>query len=135
MGAWGSGSFENDGALDFVGALTAQATIKPVEDALNAVLVIDDYIDAMDGEEAIVAAEVVALLRGYPLAELPPDLDVWHKTHQLTVDNALVERAIRAMERITQPDISELYELWEEADDERAHWQNNMANLLARLRR
>lgn len=70
MGAWGSGSFENDGALDFA------AEIAGPDDLLKPLRVEnpDQKIDADLACEIIVIAECVAAMRGYPSDDIPSQL-------------------------------------------------------------
>lgn len=134
MGAWGEGHFENDSALDFVGTVVNQETLTPVVAALDALLAQDDYIDAYYAEEALAAAEVVALLKGHPNPATPDELTRWQQTHALTASPELVAKSIKAVERASaDPEASELYELWEESEEVDA-WLAHVNDLLARLR-
>lgn len=134
MGTWGNGNFDNDGALDLLDMLTSQDTLKPVEDAFDAILTLDGYIDIDYGEEAVSAAEAVALLKGKPADWVPESLAEWHQSHQLSVDDALIAKAIRAVEKATtDPEISEFCGTREEGPG-LPGWYANIANLLERLR-
>lgn len=130
MGTWGDGHFENDGALDFVVELTSQDSLAPIETAFDEILSVKGYIDVDYGEYAIAAAEIIALLRGKPLTSLPDDVIQWHNQHQLKVNDALVAKAIQAVELTTNTERSEFAELRDELDG----WANNITDLLARLR-
>lgn len=135
MGTWGNGNFDNDGALDLLVMLTAQDTLKPVEDAFDAILAVDGYMDVDYGEHAVSAAEVVALLKGKPAEWMPESLAEWHQSHQLEVDGALIAKAIRAVEKATtDPKISEFREIREEGPGLPWYGYANIANLLERLR-
>lgn len=136
MGAWGEGNFENDGALDFVGDLTEQDSLQPVEAAFDAALQAladEDYIDAFYAEQVLAAAEVVAMLKGQPVDKLPPKLTQWQQAQRLTVDDALDKKAIAAVEKVMTDPESELRELWAETDDFEA-WLATVKDLLERLR-
>lgn len=132
MGTWDYGNFDNDGAMDFIGFFTEQDSLTPVETAFDAILAVEDYIDADYGVEAIAAAEVVALLRGHPSASVPDGLTTWHQSHQLTVNDALTTKAIQAVQKAADSDQSELRELWEDAEFE--EWYPHITDLLTRLR-
>jgi hypothetical protein len=94
MGAWGSGSFENDAALDFLvdvddapeglGSEVAPGKIGMILGALAVVVhgstdladmpdgedESDEYVESDDACYAIVAAEIIAAARGKPSPEL-----------------------------------------------------------------
>lgn len=133
MGTWGYDHFENDGALDFLDRLIAQDTLTPVEEAFYAILSLDDYIDVDYGEEAVAAAEVVALLRGNPRKSLPEPLTEWHQSHQLPVNDALTAQAIQSVEKAIDPEVSEFRQLREEGEGP-SDWYTNIIDLLNRLR-
>lgn len=66
-GAWGSGSFENDDALDLSTNLAQQPDTALVYQTLRgAVRDRTAYLEAPDGSAAVAAAEVVAALKGHP---------------------------------------------------------------------
>lgn len=71
MGAWGSGSFDNDDALDWVNDLEGSKGTAVIEFALQAVLDESDYLEAPECSAALCAAEVVAALKGAPGQGLP----------------------------------------------------------------
>jgi hypothetical protein len=129
MGAWGTGIFESDGALDFVGMVIQTDDLAAIESALNEVLAEDDYLDAYVSETALVSGEVIAALRGHP-GELPDDLREWiSKVGSASVEMAHL--AQQAIHRIMTAN-SELRELWEESD-EFDLWQQGIDDLLQRL--
>jgi hypothetical protein len=70
MGAWGAGSFENDDALDFAGA------IESVQDLVDALVLRtpDDPIEAPVACRIVVVCECVAAMRGHWHPEFPPAL-------------------------------------------------------------
>ena len=71
MGAWGTGSFENDDAANWIAEL---GTIVP--DHLAQILVqaadYPSYLEAPASRIAVAAAEVIAALNGSPAQEAPP---------------------------------------------------------------
>ena len=79
MGAWGSGSFKNDDAMDWVWTLEGdtdgsvlRATLTPVAETSP-----DDYLEAPDACCALAAAEVVAAGSGTPAIGLPEEVNRW----------------------------------------------------------
>ncbi|UTT62824.1 DUF4259 domain-containing protein [Microcella humidisoli] len=130
MGAWGSGSFENDDALDAVDALVdGSFTLDELREA-----VAGDYLEAPEGSVALALVEVAlaALGRIDPPAELD-EVDIRLLATQL--DDAAYELILTAAERVVQPDGSELYELWEDAgEDELAEWRTAAVSSVDLLR-
>ncbi len=135
MGAWGAGSFDNDTACDWSYDLEETDDLSLVEDALERVLEAgDEYLDAMDAEEALAAAEVIARLQGNfgeKNAYTEP-VDEWVAANPLPVSPELAKRSHAVIERIVGSE-SELAELWEESEsfDE---WKAAVAELKGRIR-
>lgn len=119
MGTWGSGSFENDDALDAVDALVdGSFAFDELREALAT-----DYLEVPDGAVALALVEVAlaALGRIDPPAELD-EVDIRLLATQF--DDATYELILRAAERAVQSDGSELYEVWLDAgDEELAEWR------------
>ena len=129
MGAWGTGIFESDGALDFVLELTDTADLELVQQAFDEVReASEDYMDADIAERGLVSAEVVAALTGSP-GDLPDDLADW-LTGQ-TLDPGITRKQAHQAVRMIRDD-SELRELWEESDDFDG-WLDGINDLLERL--
>ena len=125
MGAWGSGSFENDAALDFV------AEIETLDD-LMAALVCDAPQAGINVDQAcriIVAAECAAALCGHPCENFPGELAA--KLAGIGRSKALEESARTLLSRVITE--SELSELWAEAGA--SEWNAAMTNLIERLGR
>ena len=112
MGAWGSGSFENDDAANWLAQL---GTIGP--DDLTKIIgtAVDDtgYFEAPAASIVVAAAEVVAALNGHPLKEIPPEIVKW-TTNRQTLAPELKALTLRALDRVRKN--SELKDLWLEAD-------------------
>ena len=129
MGAWGTGTFENDDAMDFVIILLESDSLSPVEKVLRAVVDVEDYLEVDQGANGLAAAEVIAALRGHP-GKLPSELEAW-VTKIGTASDEMVTLARRAVGRIMTEN-SELRDLWEETD-EFSVWQAEVDDLLKRL--
>jgi hypothetical protein len=112
MGAWGSGSFENDDAADW---LTQLEAIAP--DDLTRIFdkAVDDtaYFEAPAASVVVAAAEVVAALNGSPVKGIPPEIVKW-TTSRKPPTPELKALALRALDRVRKN--SELKDLWLEAD-------------------
>jgi len=113
VGAWGTGSFENDDAADWLASL---ATVTPGQLTPIFAHAADDpeYLEGPEASVAVAAAEVVAALNGSPAESAPAAIDVWTKSHPQALTPQLRELAARAMDRVRRN--SELKDLWMEAD-------------------
>lgn len=132
MGAWGTGSFENDAALDWVYAFRDSSGTAQLTQTLQTALDDTDYLDLDDASAAVATAEVVAALKGVPAPDLPDEVQAWVANEPTTPDPALIDLALRAIDRVLGPD-SELKEIWEESDLAN-RWQGGINNLKRRLR-
>jgi hypothetical protein len=134
MGAWGTGIFDNDGALDYVGDIVIDSGLSQIEATLDRVLSIKlEYLEAPDAENALAAAEILARLQGRVNAEKSTDeLEQWIKKTKISPSGELLEKARQSVARIlTEP--SELLELWNESDEDGAEWRACVENLASRL--
>lgn len=132
MGAWGHGNFDNDAALDFIYFLDRHEGISEIESAVQAVVNNEGYLDADYASCALAAGEAVALIRGKPAKSLPEYLVKWHQKHNYSVDGALVEQTIQAVEKVLAE--SELRDLWSDADTLFEDWKQAVNELLERLK-
>jgi hypothetical protein len=133
MGTWGTGTFENDGASDWVYDLEeAKAPASFLAETLKSGLN-EEYLESTDASNALAAAEVVAALLGHPAANLPQSVTSWLSNHAgLELPPDLREQAVAAVDRAHSPP-SELLELWEESG-EMENWLAGLTNLEARLK-
>lgn len=131
MGAWGTGSFENDDAMDFAGDLIDGGDAAQLRAALEAIPR-EGYIEAMDATNAIAAAEIVAAAHGRAGSDLPEDMAAWVTKHRGDVNVKMLTLARDVVMRIAEDKQSELRELWEESDDF-AEWMVAVDGLLKRL--
>lgn len=129
MGIWGHGSFENDGALDWLAKLEADG-IEAIREALQPNT--DQYIEVDDASYVIAAAEVVATVRGHGAEDLPDKITAWIESNVSSIADEDVALARKAVARIRES--SELQELWADHGPENA-WERYTANLLDRLAR
>lgn len=131
MGAWGSGSFENDDALDWLGEFCDEPGEETISDAFGAVNEIgSEYLEAPECSMALAAAEVVAALKGASSQNLPEAARECFAKLRLNATGDVVATALKAVERIRTD--SELKELWEEQDP--AEWYAAVDDLAARLK-
>lgn len=133
MGAWGADSFENDEASDWLADFCDAPDEALISDALSIVAEMDssDYLEAHECSVGIAAAEVVAVLKGAPNANLVSEAKECLVNLEIKADPSLVALALRAVERIKTN--SELKELWDESETP-AEWSQAVANLEVRLK-
>src|SRR6185369_3806025 len=103
MGAWGHRVFENDGALDFAAGVTDGGGIGAIEEIFDRLLGVGgDFLEASDAEEALMAAEIVARIKGKPGAQATyfNEIDAWIAKARPAVSAALFDKAKRVVTRI-----------------------------------
>jgi len=137
MGAWGTGSFENDSAGDML-AEYAAAGVSVIEQYLMEASEFDPsaYMESYLGAGAIAAAEVVAFAHGHGLVGLPASIVERINLHGEDVreNRQLVDYAKAIFGPVMNHDQSEHFQLWAEvpgADFEQ--FKANVADLRARL--
>lgn len=128
MGAWGSGSFENDTALDWASEVQSIDDVRAPFERLKAVG--SGYVDADLACEVIAAAEAIAMLMGRKSADFPDDL-----AERLSgePDNEVYHQARSAVMQVMRK--SELAELWQEGAEETGNneWLAALTGLVDRL--
>jgi Domain of unknown function (DUF4259) len=134
MGAWGSGSFENDDASDWIADFCDEPDKELISDALSTVAEMgaDEYLEAPECSVGIAAAEIVAALKGAANPDLPDDAKECVAKLNIKADPRMASLALKAIERIKTN--SELKELWDEAESPN-EWYSAIDNLETRLRK
>jgi len=135
MGAWGTGIFDNDTACDWAYDLKETSDLSLIESALDKILKVGaEYLYASEAVEALAAAETVARLKGNwgIRNSYTEKMDKWVETTRLTPPQALVEKALRGIERVLSGP-SELLELWGEGEEFTA-WEESVKDLSRRLK-
>ena len=132
-GAWDTGPFANDDALDWVWELSESNDASVIETALSSAANSSGYLEAPTASMAIAAAEVVAALRGNPRPELPEDVTTWVQNHDVAVEDDLLKIARQAIENIKKKESSELAQLWVDSEDLMDAWLKDLDDLLTRL--
>lgn len=113
MAGWGTGSFENEDAQNFLGQLKSLG-IDDLRQILARAADVRDYMEAPESSVAIAAAEVVAALKGAPSSNLPREIADWISATGSGSTTDLNELARRAVSKIRSS--SELKDLWLEAE-------------------
>ncbi len=119
MGAIGTGPFENDDALDFLGELAerpAAERANAVLSALDAVLLTTGYVEAPVMCEAVAAAAAVGASLNPAPAVAEPYRPPWLVGGALPVADEVVEKARQVLRRAVRSKDNEWWELWEEAE-------------------
>jgi hypothetical protein len=129
MGAWGSGGFDNDDAVDFLNDLPAKE-VSAIKEILGRIEKQTGYIEAPECNVAIAAAEVIAASKGAPSSDAPSEIAAWIKEKRPTVVPELTGSALKAVGRIKAD--SELKDLWNEAG-RLQEWRNRVEDLVQRL--
>lgn len=142
MGAWGVKTFENDGALDWLGdfrdapseeqfrkTFAPQPAPKGFLSRLLGGSAKASSPPELDGEDVLAAAEIVATLRGHPMADTIEDLA---DLPDVKVSDEIVALAIQAVDSVMAS--SNLKDSWEETDDFEA-WVATVQDIRARLSR
>jgi len=133
MGAWSEDAFGNDTACDWAGDFSENPSIDKVSEALSVVLDSDDYLESDEANEALVACEVVARLKGNWGAKsaYSEEIDKWIESVSIIPSGELISKAEKAISRILGEN-SELNELWNE-DGVNEKWHAEIKSLLERI--
>lgn len=132
-GAWDTGPFANDDALDWVWELSESNDLSVIETALNSAANSSGSLEAPTASMAIAAAEVVAALRGNPRSDLPDEVTEWVQAHNVAVGDDLLKIARKAIENTKKKDSSELAQLWLDSEELMGAWLEDLDDLLKRL--
>jgi hypothetical protein len=118
MGAWGTGPFDNDAALDFLGDL-ADGPADEVTDGLHTAMteVVDepDYLEGPDVDAAVAAACLIAA-RIDPSVPITVNGKAYLDRLAFTVDEGLRDLAARVFVRALDATDNEWRALWAESD-------------------
>lgn len=133
MGAWDSGIFDNDEALDwvqeFLNLPTAQAKEELIERTLEAALR-SEHMDCGVVESAMAAGETIAAVLGRPSAQAPAELQDWARKAEADF-SALLPRAVKIAQTLRG---SAAYRsMWLDSTSY-PRWQSHADDLIARLK-
>lgn len=131
-GAWGTGSFENDSALDWVSENITSATSMNVLAHMFAFVQANKYLDVDDCSSAIAAAEIVAAMKMNKFDKLPKDVATWAKRNKGHFNKALALEALKSVNICSDSKKSELAVLWRGAQYD--EWKRTIDNIKARLK-
>ena len=132
MNTWGTGSFENESATEFIKEVLEDGPVA-LEEAFEVTLDPDvAEVEAEEGARALAAAEIVlAQLSGESEVVTDPNLRAW--LDELGEDDLseLRELALESLDRVLAAG-SELPEMWQDRPDA-AEWRTNVKQLRAGL--
>jgi Domain of unknown function (DUF4259) len=134
VGAWGTGSFQNDSASDWF--YTVEEAVEPglvISSALDDALAETGYLELDSASAAIAAAELLASCAGQAPHDLPDHIRRWVMEHSHQPHAAEIEPAVHAVARVRSE--SELRDLWEEEQGPKNSWLQAVDDLIARLGR
>ena len=130
MPGWGTGSFENEDAQSFLGALSSKEP-EELKQVLARAAESGEYLNSPESCVVVAAAEVIASAKGKPPESLPRQVaDFVDKIDGAPSDN-MSELARQAVEKVRTN--SELKDLWLEADGLN-EWSASLRDLEQRLR-
>ena len=129
MAGWGTGSFEKEDAVNWLGELHS---IQPedLQKILSHAADEADYLEAFDASIVIVVAEVMAALKGVAADAVPPEIIDWVAKSKATCTPDSTHLAIRAVEKVRRN--SELKDLWLQAEGLN-EWTASLQELQNRL--
>lgn len=131
MGAWGTGTFDNDDAADWGDELDEAIDLTPARDALAACTDTDGWLELPEGARGVAAAAVVAAAFDGDVRGLPDQVGEWVDGQPGTATAGDARLALDALVRVMSED-SELRREWEGSADGPA-WAKGIEQLHHRL--
>jgi hypothetical protein len=113
MPGWGTGSFENEDAQNFLGTLHSKLP-EDLQQIFVRIADHPDYLGTPESGVAIAAAEVVATAKGNPPHTVPREIAEWVAKVEGAPSAEMSEVAQRAVGRVRTN--SELKDLWLQAE-------------------
>ncbi|MBN2616999.1 MAG: DUF4259 domain-containing protein [Spirochaetales bacterium] len=135
MGTWDIGFFDNDMACDWENGIKENKNLNYIKDTFIPILENkEDTLDIDLANKALAAAETLAKLLGKESehSTYTKHADNWSETFSGSIDNELIEIAIKSVEKIISSD-SELLQYWL-LRGEKNEWLNRIEDLKYRLK-
>jgi hypothetical protein len=131
MGAWGTGGFDNDQAMDLAAEICDGSDgLALIEESLSPNFT---EMDVVVATEIVAAAEILAALRGHPAASLPEMVRGWVERNKIATPASLARRADKLLEAVLSEE-SELAQLWGAGEREESEWRRSVRDLQVRIR-
>jgi len=131
-GAWDTGPFDNDDALDFTVELLEYDALRAIWIQFSPIIDSNSYIDASVGARAVAAAAIVSALYRNDSSALPAELAQWVKSQKWQGDLKLLGTAEMCVRAILDVEKSELAQLWQGTDQYDA-WRSSLNRLRSEL--
>jgi len=128
MAGWGTGSFENEHAQNWLAQLS-RCTVEDLTEILRRANE-SDYLEAPEASVVVAAAEVIAAASGTPSGVLPREISDWIAKIEGSPSTNLRGVAGQAIERVRRN--SELRDLWQQAEGLN-EWSAGLRDLEQRL--
>lgn len=127
MGPWGTGTFEDELACDWLEDLFDSDPVAFFAHCLD--LRGLDYLEYLAGIGVLCTAEILHAICDQPRTGLPEAAHRWLESHRALPVKGLLPAAIAGMTRVLGPE-SELRERWEDNESWGDRWQQQAADLL-----
>lgn len=125
MAAWGTKTFEEDTANDWILELTGSED--PREFLIDSLSSDPGYIEADEGSSILAAGETIIALLDEPRTGVPNELVDWVGDNECEDVSDLPAVALAALNKVIGSE-SELLEIWSEAEDF-DEWQENVEQM------
>jgi hypothetical protein len=129
MPGWGTGSFENEDAQNFLAGLNSKEP-EVLKQIFVGAVDGNDYLNSSESSDVVVAAEIVATANGKPPQAVPPQIVEWIGKIEGSPSSEMNEMARCAVEKVRAN--SELKDLWLEAEGLN-EWSATLRDLERRL--
>lgn len=120
MGAWGTGPFDNDMALDLFAELEEETSFSVIRSKIEEV-VTDDYLEADKVIEAIASIAILTAIKENDARLVPKfefsSLENLRKNFLSRIDDSMLSLIEDAFGIIRRSDDNELYDIWAEEED------------------
>jgi Domain of unknown function (DUF4259) len=132
LGMWGLGPFENDCAQDLLGLLDRENSLTSLLKALQSAIhpSEQDFFNGCRAEEAVAAAELVAISNNCSDVAPPEVIQAWLGRHGSEIDDSWVRLARQAVEHVTADQT--VWDLWDD-EEQAAGWKRMLNQLTERL--
>ncbi len=143
MGIWGSQSSQNDDAADWLSEFTEQPSLSLLKSPIlrAARTQAGTYLEVTECAEAIVAADVLTQLLGYPgkpaVLDKAASTAVLEGLRKVTAADIMevVKQAAVAVQRVLADKNSELQQIWSEKPKAKRAWTKAVRDLAGRLKK
>ena len=115
MGAWGTGIFDNDDAMDWIGLMIENGDIEQLREGVNKIIVSNQYLQSPDCCRALASAEIIAAIKNKDYSFLPDLAKQWILTFDIAINPKIIYSAQEAIQMVKED--SELKDLWAKSNN------------------